>query len=122
MIYTQYELSGYWYDMKLPKNTIIAPEKLKHYLLKPQKNNDKSKWLASAGYLQNNWQNLIDDLRIDILSKDAIFVKSNEYGDYYRIDGILNAPLKNLQVTTIWMKERHTKFVKFITMYPNKRR
>jgi hypothetical protein len=36
--------------VKLPKNTVIAPEKLTRYLLVFKKRNDKSQWLAEAGY------------------------------------------------------------------------
>jgi len=61
--------------MKLPENTFIAREKLTNYLLVPKKRNDKSKWLAKAGYTLENWQVLETDLRNQILSEDAIHVE-----------------------------------------------
>jgi hypothetical protein len=36
--------------VKLPADVVIAQEKLRHYLLLPREENDKSKFLAMAGY------------------------------------------------------------------------
>ena len=49
--------------MKLPADTLIAPEKLTQYLLVVRKRNDKSKWLAQAGYALENWRELEKHLR-----------------------------------------------------------
>ena len=49
--------------MKLPITTLIASEKLTNYLLVPRKRNDKSGWLAKAGYILTNWHVLETDLR-----------------------------------------------------------
>lgn len=51
------------FRMKLPENTLIAREKLTQYLLVLKKRNDKSQWLARAGYTIENWQSLENDLR-----------------------------------------------------------
>jgi hypothetical protein len=56
--------------LKLPENAIIKPEKIIDYLLKWQPDNDKSKFLAGAGYLSENWQRLLEDIRTqDIASR-----------------------------------------------------
>jgi len=78
--------------MKLPENTFIAREKLTNYLLVPKKRNDKSKWLAKAGYTLENWQVLETDLRNQILSEDAIHVEITEFGQMYEIRAILIGP------------------------------
>lgn len=57
--------------MKLPDDTLITKEKLTQYLLTLKKRNDKSQWLAQAGYSLENWQVLENDLRNQILSDDA---------------------------------------------------
>lgn len=41
--------------MKLPSNFVIAPEKLTQYLLVQRPRNDKSGFLARAGYDMSNW-------------------------------------------------------------------
>ena len=107
--------------MKLPNNTLIAHEKLIQYLLVPRKRNDKSQWLAKAGYTLENWRLLKNDLRNQILSLGAKLIEETQYGKKYEIRGKLTGPNgKSLTVCTIWMTENETGNTKFITMYPAK--
>ena len=109
--------------MKLPGNTLIAQEKLIQYLLVQRKRNDKSQWLAKAGYTLENWRLLENDLRNQILSLDAILIENTRYGQMYEIKGKLTGPNgKSLTVCTMWMAENETGNTKFITMYPDKGR
>jgi len=109
------------YKMKLPKNSLIAHEKLTQYLLISRKRNDKSQWLAQAGYTFENWQELKNDLRVQILSFEAMSIERTKYGQMYEIRGKLTGPNgKSLSVCTIWLTETETKSTKFITMYPDK--
>ena len=107
--------------MKLPDNILIAPEKLTQYLLVEKKRNDKSKWLAQAGYTLENWQELENDLRLQILPGEATSTESTPYGQKYEIKGKLTGPNgKTLGVITVWMTEVVSGVTKFITMYPDK--
>ena len=109
--------------MKLPENAIISEKKVKEYLLSYRKRNDKSKWLAKAGYDYENWKKLEQDIRIQLLIRQAALIEINEYGNVYEIKGKLNGPNGiSLQVRSIWMNEKETKITKFITMYPLKER
>jgi len=109
--------------MKLPDDALIAQKKLRLYLLTLRKRNDKSQWLAQAGYTLENWQVLEKDLRNQILAVDATPSENTEYGQMYEIKRKLVGPNgKNLLVCTIWMTETATGNTKFITMYPDKRR
>ena len=109
--------------MKLSANALIAPEKLTQYLLAQRKRNDKSKWLAQAGYTFKNWRVLENDLRLQILSLEAIPTDNTPYGQTYEIKGGLTGPNgKILVVCTVWMIESATGVTKFITMYPDKGR
>lgn len=109
--------------MKLPENTFIAQEKLTKYLLALRKRNDKSQWLAEAGYILENWRLLERDLREQVLSIDAVPTENTEYGQMYEIRGKMVGPNgKSLAVCTIWMMERATEETKFITIYPDKRK
>lgn len=108
--------------MKLPSTTLIASEKIRDYLLSLRKRNDKSKWLAIAGYRLENWQQLEQDLRTQILSHDAIPTDKTKYGQIFEIKGTLNGPNgKTLEVHTVWMTEYESKSTKFITMFPQKK-
>jgi hypothetical protein len=107
--------------MKLPENTVFAPEKFSRYLLVPRPADDKSKFLAAAGYTLNNWQALERDLREQILVLDATEIEQTKHGMVYEIRGNLCGPNgKLLSVITIWMTESATGNTKFITLYPAK--
>jgi len=109
--------------MKLPDDTLIADEKLTQYLLILKKRNDKSHWLAQAGYTIENWKILKIDIRNQILSADATPIEKTKYGQPYEIRRNLIGPNgKSVPVCTIWMTETATGDTKFITMYPDKRR
>ncbi|MBF0388836.1 MAG: hypothetical protein HQK71_01900 [Desulfamplus sp.] len=107
--------------MKLSQNAIIAREKLTNYLLIHKKRNDKSAWLAKAGYALDNWEILEIDLRNQILSQNAVEAEKTEFGQMFEISGLLLGPNgKGLSVITIWMIDRITGNTRFITMYPDK--
>lgn len=107
--------------MKLPKNTVISREKLTSYLLLFKKRNDKSQWLAQAGYSAENWESLENDLRNQILSLDAEPSETTIYGQTYEIIGNLTGSNgKSISVHTVWMTETATNITKFITLYPSK--
>ena len=75
--------------MKLPANTVIAQEKLTGYLLRKLPENDKSGFLELAGYTLDNSQRLEVDLRSQLLTQEADFVETTEYGDKYCIIALM---------------------------------
>lgn len=108
--------------MKLPSDTFIAPEKLHDYLLVLRPADDKSQYLALAGYTRKNWQDLERDLREQFLTQEATESEATKYGTIYEIRDLLRGPNgKSLPVRTIWMQETATSKVKFITLLPDKR-
>jgi len=108
--------------MKLPATAVINTEKIKNYLLKLRKRNDKSNWLAQAGYTLVNWQRLEEDLRTQILSLDAIPTDKTKFGQMFEINGKLKGPNEViLLVRTIWIREHESHLTKFITMFPDKK-
>lgn len=108
--------------MKLPGDAIIALEKLTGYLLAEQPRGDKSRFLAEAGYTMAHPERLRRDLQRQFLPLDVTPLPSRGYGDMYEITGILRGPNGvGLPVRTIWMRERATGLVKFITLVPLRR-
>lgn len=106
--------------MKLPADSEIARVKVTHYLLKLRDEDDKSKFLAQAGYTESHADRLFQDLR-GLLATNAEFVQKTEYGDKYQIRGILaGSNGRRLRVVSIWMIERATGKTKFVTLYPDK--
>lgn len=105
--------------MLLPQNAIIAEEKLTRYLLVPLPKDDKSKFLAQAGYTLDNWQKLEQDLRAQVLTQLAELVGTTRYGEKYFIQASLRG--RNgveLSVLTVWMMENG--ITRFVTLVPDK--
>ena len=108
--------------MKLPTIAVITDEKIIEYLLAPRRRNDKSNWLAKAGYKVENWQQLEKDIRVQILSLDAKLADRTKYGQMFEIKGMLTGPNgKTLSVHSIWLNEYESGLFKFITMFPDKK-
>ena len=107
--------------MKISENAIITREKIIDYLLKWHPDNDKSKFLARAGYSSDNWQRLLEDIRTQILPIEAELMRKTAYGDLFRIRGKLLGPNGvSLRVITVWMAEYASRQTKFITLFPDK--
>lgn len=107
--------------MKLPRDAIISSEKLTRYLLVKRPVGDKSEFLKQAGYMRDNWQGLEQDLRRQILTKNAVSLEKTVYGELFEIRAPLTGPNGAvLKVKTIWMRETASGLTKFITLYPDK--
>lgn len=107
--------------MKLPPDSLIATEKLTHYLLVRQEVSDKSAFLARGGYTLENAERLMHDLRSQVLDQEAVRLESNFYGQLYVIRTDLTGPSgRVLRVRTIWMTEHLSGITKFITLIPEK--
>jgi Domain of unknown function (DUF6883) len=107
--------------MKLPANTIIARRKLDEYLLRHRDEDDKSAFLALAGYTLENVDRLMNDLRTGLLPLDAEPFDQTDYGPKYRIRGTLTGPNgRVLRVVSVWMKEDATGETKFVTLFPDR--
>lgn len=109
-------------EMRLPDNAVIAREKLTNYLLIFRTEDDKSHWLATAGYTSQNPDRLEDDLRSQILSNEVTAVDTNAFGEIYIIEGELKGPNgKILPVRSVWLKVALSGLVRFVTLYPSKK-
>lgn len=63
--------------MKIPTGAILLEDKLTRYLLTPKARNDQPKFLAKAGFTQQN----PEALRVED--------RTNEYGTFYGVEGEL---------------------------------
>jgi hypothetical protein len=103
------------------QKAIIAPEKLRDYLLNPghRKGSSKAKLLIRCGYNSEAWQQLEADLRAQHLSAEVFCVTQNAYGERYEIRAELHTPSgRQRMVRSIWQIDRGTDVPKLITMYP----
>lgn len=108
--------------MKIPAEEAIIPrEKLTKYLLVPQVRNDKSKFLAQAGFTQDNPDMLETAIRHILAENEAIQDREDEYGISYRVSGsLVGLDDRALAVITVWMYGTKEQNYRFITLKPNK--
>jgi len=103
----------------LSQDAIIPEDKLTKYLLIPLAKDDKSKFLRRAGYTLENWHQLEQDLRSQILTQPAELIETNRYGKKYCIRACLQGVNGvELNILTIWMVTND--IANFVTLVPNK--
>ncbi|CCI13739.1 conserved hypothetical protein [Microcystis aeruginosa PCC 9806] len=76
--------------MQIPSKAIIPEDKLTRYLLVFRDKDDKSKFLAQAGFTLDNADSLQKAIIQLITVEDAIKDGKNEYGIFYRVEGMLS--------------------------------
>ncbi|MEA2690723.1 MAG: hypothetical protein QOJ16_110 [Acidobacteriota bacterium] len=105
--------------MKVPPDAVIPMEKLTAYLLVPREWDDKSKFLAQAGFVRENPHLLLAAIRELAATAEAMEDRRSEYGVFLRAEGGLTGPNGlTLTVVTIWLQSRHDGRVRFVTMKP----
>ncbi|MBW4630730.1 MAG: hypothetical protein KME30_02150 [Iphinoe sp. HA4291-MV1] len=107
--------------MKIPADAIIPNDKLTRYLLVYKARNDKSKFLAQAGFIQENPEALRAAIESLAELVEAVEDGTNEYGIFYRVEGDLNGINgMNLSVVTIWLQRQSDGKFQFVTLKPRK--
>jgi len=107
--------------VKLPEETVIPRDKLVCYLLLPREENDKSKFLASAGYTLANWEVLEQDLRQPSRTREISNIDTSLFGIMYEVRGTLTGPNERLlHVVTVWIKLEATQETRFVTLFPDR--
>lgn len=105
--------------MKIPENAIIPEAKITKYLLIFKPRNDKSKYLAQAGFSLDNWQLLKLAIQEIIKENEAKEDITDQYGTYYQVIGELKGVNnQNLTVVTIWLRKEIDQQFQFITLKP----
>lgn len=94
-----------------------------HYLLVSQVRGDKSEFLRRAGYSGGNADQLLNNLRTQLLPLESTPGKSSNFGQYYETRGSLTRPNGvTLTVSAIWMTEHLAGVTKVVALLPDKRR
>ncbi len=107
--------------MRIPADdAAIAREKLTEYLLVPQVKNDKSRFLAQAGFTQDNPDMLEAAIRTVITENGAVQARENDYGAFSHVSGDLKGPDGALAVVTVWILAAQDDTYRFITLKPDK--
>jgi hypothetical protein len=107
--------------MKIPEDAVIPESKITQYLLVPRDRNDKSKYLAQAGFTVANPADLAAAIRLQIQVNQASEGRANEYGVFYEVIGELVGPNSMpLSVVTIWLERQVDGVFQFVTLKPFK--
>ena len=107
--------------MKLPQDVIVSERKLREYLLTQRSEDDKSGFLALAGYDSTSWRQLETDIRQLIHDQDAELTRMTPYGEMYKVVGRLTGPNgRVLNVVTIWITLSANGETRFVTLVPGK--
>jgi hypothetical protein len=99
---------------------VIAPEKLRDYLLSPIHpiGRYKALFFRTLGYDQTSWQQLETDLR-SLASLPAEPLESTEYGSKYAIIGLLSGPNGRMaEIVSVWIILAGEDAPRFVTAYP----
>jgi hypothetical protein len=107
--------------VKLPEQVVISQDKLLRYLLLPREENDKSKFLAAAGYTLATWEVLEHDLHQFAMRQEISELETSAYGIKYLVRGTLNGPNgRTLHVVTVWISIAATGETRFVTLFPDR--
>lgn len=104
------------------RRAVIARDKLKNYLLNPNKNPDKAKFFRSLGYNMRNYRRFEADIREEIKTAPAVATITNKYGHTVTAYSV-TMPLginKKAMVVTGWQRDDGASAPRFITAYPDK--
>ncbi len=109
--------------MKIPNGdkAVIAPEKLRDYLLNPahRRGGSKAHLLVSLGYSADDWQRLEADLRAQHLNGDVDCEADTDYGKRFEIIAPLGGQSGHAVIfRSVWQIDLGTDYPRLITMYP----
>jgi len=90
--------------VKIPNDAIIPERKITQYLLVFKAKDDKSKFLAQAGFTQEN-PDLLEAAIRDLANRvEAVVDDQNEYGTFFLVVGKINGTEnRKLSVITVWL-------------------
>lgn len=107
--------------MKIPEDAIIPDDKITRYLLVQKARNDKSKFLAQAGFTIANPEALRRAIQFVAQVGEAIEDRSNEYGVFYKVVGeLVSVNGITLSVVTIWLQRQSDGQFQSVTLKPCK--
>ena len=107
--------------MNILENIVIPNNKITCYLLVQKPRNDKSKFLAQAGFTLDNPESLKLAIYLLVTTGNATEDGKNEYGTYYQVVGKLSGVNGiTLSVITIWIQKQTDGNYYFVTLKPLK--
>lgn len=105
--------------MHIPADAVIDSRKLSEYLLVPLRVDDKSGYLARAGFSRDQPHALENAIRQLCAATDAVEGERTEYGTKYLVTGTMTGPNgRELGVLLIWQERYSDQKFHFVTLVP----
>jgi hypothetical protein len=107
--------------VKLPEDVVVPDDKLLRYFLLSREENDKSAFLAIAGYTLATWEVLKRDLHELARFYEVTDTLMSPYGIKYEVRGDLTGPNgQTLRLVTVWITLEATGETRFVTLFPDR--
>jgi len=107
--------------VKIPEDAVIPDDKIARYLLVQKARNDKSKFLAQAGFTTDDSEALRAAIQSIARTGEAVEDRKNDYGVFYQVVGeLVGVNGVTLSVVTIWLQRQIDGKFQFVTLKPFK--
>jgi hypothetical protein len=109
--------------MRIPNadKAILAPEKLRDYLLNPahRRGSPKARLMLALGYRRDQWEVLETALRMQHLTADFDSTTENPFGQRFGVVAPITTPGGRVVIfCSVWQIDKGTDVPRLITMYP----
>lgn len=102
-------------------DVVIDPRKLTEYALNPDNPVGTNKALMfrlHLGFTRDNYEDLLEQIKIKVLSSEASLLRTDEYGKHYRVDmEIIGIEGQREIVRTGWAVAPNSQEARLTTLY-----
>lgn len=114
-------VSGFTARLPNYQRAVILGDKVKNYLLNPDKSNGKAEFFRALGYTMKDARRFSRDIRQGLKENKALVFEPNKYGNVmYNVTMNLGTTTKT-PVLTVWQIDKGTNKPRFITAYKARR-
>jgi hypothetical protein len=107
--------------MEMPSSLFLQDQKITQYLLIFQDKDDKSLFLAKAGYTLQNWEQLKEDILRFVPGSQIFATVETAWGLRFKARSQWQGPNgRSIAVMTIWQEDPESEALRFVTLYPDK--
>ena len=108
--------------MRVPnaERALIDPAKVRDYLLSTSHpvGRFKARFFLELGFQAESWGTFVEALREQHLTREAMPVPPDQYGQRFVVRAILQGPAAGAPVVSVWFVRTGEDFARFVTAYP----
>ena len=76
-------------------------------------------YLAQAGFSLEAPETLREAIELLVSTNEAVFDRTEQWGDFYSVTGVLYGPQGRVGVVTIWLQKKAEETYNFVTLKPD---